>query len=197
MSSYEFDQSEAIEGAGGYLTKAGTFHLILSTVDPEPTTKDGKPIDGLRVSGEVLDGTETSEVGKEFEFILWPPKPTDKNGGEMAKRKLTRFSYATGFIASHAPGQKVVIDCEACEGRQIIAKFSETTKEDGKKRLELNYSDIYHVDDPAVAEVPKSADAIAAIPKALRKAVQPVAAKPAAKTNKALATAGAPSLDDL
>lgn len=195
MSSYEFDQSEEIEGAGGYLSKPGTFHLILSVVDPEPVTKDGKPMEGLKVNGSILDGTEPSEVGKEFEFMLWAPKASDKNNGEMAKRKLTRFSYATGFIASHAPGQKVVIDCEACEGRQIVAKFSEEDK-DGKKRVQLHYSDIFHVDDPAVADVPKSADALAAIPKTLRKVV---AAAPAAKakSTKELATVGAPNLDDI
>lgn len=194
MSSFEFDQSEEMEGAGGYLSKPGTYHLIIANVDPEPHSKDGKPLNGLRVEGEVLEGTEQSELKKTFEFLLFAPKATDKNNGEMAKRKLTRLAYALGFIATHQPGQRISIDCEAAVGRQIIAKFSES--ESGKKFVDLNYSDIYHVDDPAVEHVPKLQSALVAIPAELRKQTQPTA-----KTNghaKQMATAGtAPSLDDI
>lgn len=200
MSSFDFEQSTEMEGGSSFLAKPGTYHIIVSLADPEPVTKDGKPMDGLRVQGEILDGTESSEKGKQVDFTLWRPKATDKNNGEMAKRKLTRFSYAMNFIDTHEPGQKVGIDCEACEGRQLVARFSEQER-DGKTRVELHFSDIFHVDDAEVAEIPKSAQAISAIPKNFRRATvaKPKAvAAPSPKSNsKAMATAGAPNLDDI
>lgn len=193
MSSYSFEQSQEVEGGSSFLSKPGTFHIIVTNADPDPVTRDGKPMEGLKIEGEILDGTEPSEKGKAVEFMLWAPKPTDKNNGEMAKRKLTRFSYAMGFIQSFAPGQRVEIDCEACEGRQMVAKFSEQER-DGKKRIELHFSDIFHVDDPSVAEVPKAAQALGVIPKNLRKEVSKTST---AKSGKELASVGAPNLDDI
>lgn len=194
MSSYSFDAADTFEGGSSFIAKPGTYHIMVSNVDPEPVTKDGKAMEGLKVEGGILGGTEPTEKDKTIEFMLWAPKPTDKNNGEMAKRKLTRFAYAMGFIDEFKPGQKINIDCEVCEGRQLVAKFSEQER-DGKKRIELHFSDIYHVDDPAVAEIPKAAQAISVIPKSLRKAIQP---KPTAKKEQpAMAGAGAPNLDNI
>jgi len=195
MSGFDFDQSESIENSLPYLREAGKYHVVVTGLDSSPATRDGRPLDGLRVECEVLAGTTEKQNGKTFETLLFRGKATDKDGGQMANKKLTRLALAFG--GQHSPGGKGRIDTETCIGRQIVIDVAKNTGKDGKERVEINYSNIYHVDDPEVADVPKDASALGVIPRELRK-LSPTSAVPMTSTTTSVpAVASAVSLDDI
>ena len=197
MSEFEFDQSESTENAAPYLKKPGRYHVVVTELDGNPSSRDGKPMDALKVGFEVLDGTEKSEIKKAGEMLLWKGKPTDKDGGEMANKKLTRLAVAFG--GQHSPGGKGKIDLVGSLGRQIVVDM-QPRKSGDKEYLDVNYANIYHVDDPAVADVPKSEASLALIPAAWRKqSVASVVSSIAPSTPLVANTASAAgvSLDDI
>ena len=195
MSGFDFDQSESVESSLPYLREPGKYHVVVTGLDPNPATRDGRPLDGLRVECEVLSGTTEKQAGKTFETLLFRGKETDKDKGEMAKKKLTRLAVAFG--GQHSPGGKGKIDTDACIGRQIVIDVAKNTGKDGKERLEINYSNIYHVDDPEVADVPKDASALGVIPRELRK-LSPSSAVPSVAPSVAgVDVSAAVSLDDI
>jgi hypothetical protein len=174
MSNFDFDQSESVEGGGGkYVKKPGKYHFLVTELNAEAINKNGQPIDGLKVGLEVVEGTDKTQIGHILETILFRGKPTDKDQGELANKKLTRLSLAFG--GQHSPGGKGGINTETDIGKQLVAEVAERER-DNKKFIDLAYAEIYHVDDPAVAAVPKSADALKLIPPALRKKFDPPSA---------------------
>jgi hypothetical protein len=59
---YEIEQPESLGGDGGnYIDKPGTYHLVVTEVDENPATKDGAPIDALKISVQVLAGTNPEQ----------------------------------------------------------------------------------------------------------------------------------------
>jgi hypothetical protein len=100
----------------------------------------------------------------------------------MAKKKLDRFFLAVGLLTEKQIRDKeqVSIDLQEANGRQFVAKLDKE-KEDAKF-LSLSFADIFHVDDPAVAAVPKHKGLLSLIAPSLRQIGMPTqqaAAKPA------------------
>lgn len=179
--SFEFDTPEKMDSDSTFLTEPGTYHFAVLAVDERPTNKAGAPLDGFRVHCCALDGTATGQAKKEIELLFFAPKPTEKNGGEFSKRKIARFAMATGILPQAAPGQRVSIDLQAAAGRQFVAEVERQKDQQGNetKFLQLAWANIWHVDDPAVASVPKDATALGLLPKDLRRAAESFAtAKP-------------------
>lgn len=169
--SFEFDAPEKLDPDSNFLTEPGTYHFAVLRVDEQPTNKDGRPIDGFRVHCCALDGTSPGQQKKEIELMFFAPKMSDKNNGEFAKRKIARFAIATGIMPEATPGQRVTIDLQQAAGRQFAAEVEHGTTQDGEKTkfLQLAWANVWHVDDPAVAKVPKDKAALALLPAALRK----------------------------
>jgi hypothetical protein len=209
--SYEVDLPDSFDQESNFLSEPGTYHLAVLVVDEQPVSNAGQPLNGFRASCSVLDGTIQGQQRREIDLMFFAPKATDKNGGEMAKKKIARFAMATGIISNPQPGQRVTLDLQAAAGRQFVAELErqkDKTTGEPTRFLQLAWANIWHVDDPEVRDVPKSAQALALLPSELRRAPEsfkrpdpPVkgAGTPAPQTPPppAKPAAGAVNLDDL
>lgn len=189
----EIDQPESIEGGGNFVDMPGIYHAAVTGVDESPVSNDGKPLSALKVTLSILAGTMPNQVGKAFDLTLWHPSAQDNS--DMPKKKLTCFAIATNLLKEHVPGQRASVDPSQAIGQQLVLKLAPRRKKNeatGKwedtDRLDLAYSDIWHVDDEAVRKnsVPLDQASLKLIPATLRKATQ-VASSPAAATNAAAA----------
>lgn len=183
--AFEMEMPESPDIGGSFLQEPGTYHLAVLNVDEQPTSKSGQLIDGFRVDLEVLAGPQAK---KQAEVTFWNPKLTDKNNGEMAKKKQYRFAFATGLLDGFKPGAKVSIDLQKAKGRQLIATLAqrESQNDPSKKFIDLNFADIWHVDDPAAPNCERNQDALKLLPKQLRRdpaSFKPASAAPAANGN--------------
>lgn len=171
MSLFELDQPESVATSGGnYLALPGSYHLMVTAIEDNPTKKDGSPLDAVRVQCNVLAGTTEGCAGSIYELLLWKPTLKSKNNGEWQKKILARFFLAVNVMRQHQAGQRVAIDTTKAIGQQFVAKLALKDKENSdEKRLELNFADIYHIDDPAVERVPKDLQSLALITKENRK----------------------------
>lgn len=170
--AYEVEMPENMDAGGGeFIEKSGWYHLAVVAVDESPTDRKGQLISGFKASVCVLAGEHADQTKKTADLTLWNPKPTDKNNGEMAKKKQARFLAATCVIdpaIKPSPGKKVTVDINNAVGRQLVARI-EMREVDGKKYSDFHFADIYHVDDPAVVNVPKLESALKLLPKELRR----------------------------
>ena len=175
--SFEMEMPESFDKGGVFLQEPGTYHLSVINVDEHPQTKNGQLLDGFKVDFEVLAG---SHAKKQTEITFWNPKLTDKNNGEMAKKKQGFFVMATSLIGAAKPGEKVMVDLQQAKGRQLIATLAqrESQTDPNKKFIDLNFADMWHVDDPSAPNCERNQDALKLLPKALRR--DPTSFKPAA-----------------
>jgi hypothetical protein len=170
-------------------------------------------IRGFRVQCTVLNGTSQvngicTEAGKKQMLTFYDPDLTKSpSSQEFATKKQDRFLYVVGLISESDVGQEVSYDTDHAVGRQFVAKFVEDEYADknGKiiQRINLSFCDMWHVDDPQVADVPKDEAKLKMIPKELRataadKAATATKAAKADYAEPATATSEQPaSLDDL
>ena len=170
---FKHTTSGDISTGGSWLAEPGTYHLCITHVEENPTKKDGTliPNAAFRVDLEALAGTVEGQKGKTIDLILFYPKSDSKDGGAFAKKKIERLFLSTCLATQEqltTPGVELDIDIADMKGRQIVAKFEEEETDRGKKMLQLAFADIFHVDDPAVAGIPKDAGFLKLIPAALR-----------------------------
>ena len=171
-SGFEMDMPEDFDVGSSFLSEPGTYHVVVLHVDEQPVGRNSQLLDGFRVDFAVLDGTVAGQKDKQCELMFFRPKMTDKNNGEFAKRKQGRFALATGIIPKAEPGQRVTVDLQQAAGRQLVIEVErQTDQQTGQptKFLQLAWANIYHVDDPAVAKIPKDAVALSLLPAGLRK----------------------------
>ena len=167
----EMEMPGSFDTGGAFLQEPGTYHLAVIDVNEQPTARDGKMLDGFKVDVEVLAGPQAK---KQAELMFFAPKLTDKNGGEMAKKKQARFVLATGVLQAAKPGEKVTVDLQLAKGRQLVATLAhrESQNDPSKKFIDLNFADIWHVDDPAAPNCERNQDALKLLPKILRKTAE-------------------------
>lgn len=215
----DFDAPEdAAAGGGNFLTTPGTYHFVVSHVDERAKKNDGTPVDAICIHATVVDGTTRkdgvcTEREREVKLTLHDPKPTSKDGGEFSRKKQARAFIALGAMKPADLGKRGIrIDLTQCVGRQFVAKIEVKDGERGGKFADLAYADIWHIDDPEAASYPKSEQAIAMIPTALRLPVEAFAAlkgasgasgsngsagsSPAASTSTHAAPAPSTNIDD-
>lgn len=176
------EQPDELGGGGNFIDKPGVYHLLVVAVDENPADKSGNPLDAeFKATVSVLAGTDPQQKDRSTDITFWKPKEK----GDQASKRITRFCLATCLIGQFQPGGKATVEPSDAVGRQIVAKFGWKQKKDeltGKyvdsDRIDLHYSDIWHVDDPDVAKTGLVFDdaCIAAIPVQLRKAVAKEAA---------------------
>jgi len=173
--AFEMEIPESMDTGGAFLQEPGTYHLSVLNVDEAPTSNNGELIDGFRVEVDVLAGPQAK---KQAEITFFNPKLTDKNNGEMAKKKQARFAMATGILPAAKPGEKVTIDLQHAKARQLIVTFAKRkAKNSDKEFIDLNFADIWHVDDPSAPQCERNQDALKLLPAALRR--KPESFKPA------------------
>lgn len=174
--AFSFQAPETTQGEGGGLTTPGTFHCVINDAI-EGQTSQGKPIDGITVTFEVLAGTVDGSAGKSRTETLFAPSMKDiekeqKTGtASMPRKKLAALFIAANAMDPTKLGQSVDIDVAKMVGQQVVIKFERQMEKDGEGKytvetqyIQISYADIFHVDDPAVKDVPKSEDALSLIP---------------------------------
>ena len=188
-------------GGGGFKPKERVvLHLGVLAVDENPVSKgDGGLLNGVQISVEVMAGPFARQ---ECDLMLWNEKPTDKNNGEMAKRRKSRWADAVNILPRRElkPGEKVQINLQDAVGQQFIAVVEPDEKTGFPK---LPFADIWHIDDPSAPPCERSQDALKMLPKELRRSPEsfaksdskPAGGKPSGNGNgsgSAAATAAAP-----
>ena len=167
----KIETTETTQGEGGGLREAGTFHCVVNEVR-EGESSGGKAIDGLTVTLEVLAGTVDGQAGKTHsESFFLPTLQDDEKKKGMKLRKLTAMAIAGNVLQPENMGKEADIPFDSMVGCQMVVKFDHQMEMDGNgqytiksKYIQVAYSDIFHVDDPAIAAVPKNADALSLFP---------------------------------
>lgn len=171
---------ETLHASSDRLNTPGTYHLMVTAATETPTTRDGKLINNskFQISVEVLAGTVADQVGKTTDITFFHAGP---NGTEFQKKmdqsREDRLWLALGLLPAAAlemqesklalkKGVALEIDLAAAVGRQFVAAFADMDKEN--KYLKTGWLEASHVDDAAVAAIPKSADALKLIAPSLR-----------------------------
>lgn len=164
----KWQSGDDYSSGGNFLSEPGTYHLCITDIDENPTKRDGSLIDNaaFRVGLSVLDGTTEGQKEKTTDLTFFYPKPTDKDEGKFRRKQIDRFFLAAGLLAESDKGAEKEIDLSDAVGRQIVAKLEPSSN---GKYLQLAFADVYHVDDPAVKDIPKSAVALRLVPSSQRK----------------------------
>lgn len=175
----QVDQPESLDSGGNFVDQPGTYHMLVTSVDENPAKQDGSPLDGVRVGLSVLSGPlNSNQKDRVFDLMMWNPKPEDTS--DKSKKMQTRFCLATCLIGQHQPGQRVSVEPSEAVGRQLVIKMAWKQKKDdisGKwvdtDRIDVHFTDIWHVDDADALKAGVNLDhsALAMIPATLRKPV--------------------------
>ena len=168
----DFDAPEEVAGKGGnFLDDPGTYHVIITDVR-EGEGPIGNPIDGFTFDFDVLAGTvEGCESKSGGQSLFAPDMSQAEDKQRRAKHVLAAFFIAANVMDPNSLGKSVKIDVAAANGQQLVIQLERKMDQDKKtgkwdvpsKFLKISFSNIYHVDDPRVAGVPKNADAIGMI----------------------------------
>jgi hypothetical protein len=178
------EQPETLEGTGGkYVDKPGLYHAVVIGVDENPASQAGEALNGVMVSVSILAGTNPDQKDKIIDIMMWNPRPDDDDKAKDRARKVqTAFCLATCLIGQFQPGVKTTVEPTEAIGRQVVLKLRHRQKKDeatGKyvdtDRIELSFSDIYHIDHEWAGKnnVPLDANALGLIPASLRKIAKP------------------------
>lgn len=158
--AFKHQIGDDFSGGSSFLRDPGTYHVCVVDIDENPSKRDGSLIDNaaFRAYLEVLSGTVGGQEGKSCDIIFFYPKVQSKNEGAFARKLMDRFFLAVGLVTEADKGKQLDINLQEAKGRHFIVKLEH---DDEQKYLRVAYSDIFHVDDPAVKEVPKNAAAMA------------------------------------
>lgn len=165
------------QSTGGFLKEPGTYHLIVTDATEQPINKDGAIIDNaaFRLVCEVLAGTVAGQENKIVELLFFYPKPSDKNEGAFARKKIDRYLMAANLMTDEQKDADLEVDIVRTIGTQFIATLE---LDDTEKFLRLAFCEIYHIDDPAKKTVPKDEKALKLIASSKRR----IGSRPAAAT---------------
>lgn len=172
---FQFEQPPEGDDSPSYVTKGGFYHVAIMEQDPEPKTSDGSQyLDGLGIKFQVAAGTHPDQFDKTYDCVFIKGNANQKDQGKFCNRKLMRLFLATGMMGEHVPGQQTTLDTSLMEGRQCVIELEEkpnspTSKNPNGTHVEFKGAQVFHVDDPAVKDVPKHAELLSIIPKELRR----------------------------
>lgn len=163
-----------------WLEKPGTYHATILdyTIYPVPKGKT-QPINGLEIMLAVLYG-EAAKSQARITFYF-PNENDEQWQQENAVRNLAALAIASGRITEAMLGSEwelpddtdeLAAYWEPIKNRQVVVvlEFSKKKTEADKQYLRLRYDQIYHIDDPRIAEVPKSVDMVKLLPASHRRA---------------------------
>jgi len=135
----------------------GTYHVIITSVNDSRTKKDGSPLDATIVEMEVLAGTVPGQEKKTITAFY----NLDDNGEETAEycEKISRLCMAAGILKA---GEERDVDPEGLKDQQVVVRYEEYTTKAGKKGASIgNFGlDVWGINHPEMASVPKNQDAI-------------------------------------
>lgn len=162
------------------LEAEGEFHFYVKDIRDGMKPYNDDALEGFSVILQVLGGEHD---GKSIGVTFRDGQMTHKDGGEFCRKMQAAFCVGTNLLSpQQLNGSDVSFDEQAALNHQVIAavKLGKPT-DAGKRYLDLDGLKIYHVDDPRVADVAKSAEALAAIDPAFRRPAEFFAPLVAAK----------------
>jgi hypothetical protein len=163
-----YQTGDDFDTGGSFLDKEGWYHMIVTAASDTPCNRDGQPINNamFRVDCTVAAGTAPNCRDKTKDLLFFYPNPNNKDGGEFGRKIVDRALLALNVIQPDQKNAGVDFTPEDLVGRQFIVHLQ---KDRDGKYLELAYADIFHVDDPEVAEHPKDGESLAIIPAEFRR----------------------------
>lgn len=178
--SFDWEAPEEFAQGGNFLDTPGTYHALIQ--DVKTTDKEGKVLDGFRVEFVVLDGTVRNEKGctevdKKFSVMFHNGKASSKDGGRFSRQKQAAIFVAGGVFDSAAEVSKAKesrsINIEKMRNGQVVVTLDKREYEDEKKNkkstLDIHFTNIFHIDDPAANAFPKNQKLIGLLPKSRRR----------------------------
>ncbi|HWA99357.1 MAG TPA: hypothetical protein VG713_12730 [Pirellulales bacterium] len=178
MDTGEYTRDD-LGGGGETVDKEGTYHFEITDVVKELDTtstngKDKSPC--LRFDMLVLETVKgQSPAGSRHFHRVYVAGKGGTTISEGAKKNALRFGLGLGLLAEITKDDRtIIVDkltglpkiplslWDRAKGMQCIAKIK-LDKGDGKydPKHEIPFSRVYQVNDPAVADVPKNAEALA------------------------------------
>lgn len=158
-----------VQGAGAaWLDVPGRYHFAITDVDESPKKKSGELIDGTRYQIKVMEGPQKD---RQFDLLLFNPNPVKDGDSEWPQRKISAMLIATGMMTEQQLGGDVSYDPQDMRVRQGVIDLSkdEHNSTAEKSFLQLSYANIFHIDDPRVADAPKNGDALKLLPASQRR----------------------------
>jgi hypothetical protein len=148
---------ESLAGESTYLehneANVGTYLFVVTdSHDGGYKVKDEvKTCDGFSFDCEVIGGPN---AGKSFSLTFYNGKMSAKDGGAFAAKKQFAALIATDVCKPEQLGQEFDYDPTEATGSYFVAELELGQKNDeGKQYLQLAWTNIYHVDDPRIANV--------------------------------------------
>lgn len=179
-----------------YVDKEGRYHVQVLEVN-EGVSGKGNPLNGFHLRLGVVEGEHEDQIGRSIDINVYNVngQPGYEKSDEITRRLQTNFVIACNLFNPGAvqAGAEVDIDITKALHQQFVAHLAYgKEKNDGKRFLNFHYSDVFHIDDPAVASVKKDAKMIALLPSQLRKKPEffSYKAKKKAEPKKEMASAG-------
>ncbi len=146
-----------------FLDKPGQYHVVVEHVDENPTSRGGKLLDGIRVKFRVLGGTESTQLKRAHDEVIFKPSVDAKDGGAFARKKIGRLIRALG-LHDQGTGKLAVevkqakIDWMEARGRQMVVYM--VPQEDEARYMQIQGAHIYAVTDAECSHVPKNEKAL-------------------------------------
>lgn len=165
----ELSTAEDMAGGGGdYLEKPGRYHMMV--VHAEENAKMGDNI----VKGfmyELAVQAPKELAGQTVRVYFRNPDSTHKDGGKMARAKQSNALLAANVVTPSDLGKTKEVNAEDAKDNQLCIELAlgEPNSKTGKQYLDLNYANIFHVDDPRAKSYPKDSDILSLIPKEYRR----------------------------
>lgn len=172
--SFEMPTEEDLGDARGaqFITEEGWYHVEIIKYDANPVNRtSGEPVRAKRI--DVVAHTSsaaTDQKGRSKSFDFYLPHKDQGDSGRFCRIKLGNLYIATGIVDPKSTGKMVTIDHEEMIGRQFICRLAFGKDREGNKNtwLDIKGTDIYHVDDKAVADKPKCSIALSTLPATCR-----------------------------
>jgi hypothetical protein len=177
---YQGEAPESVTGGGGFIKELGIYHFLITEGhdDLGKRKKDGSrsSISGCTLELVCLEGSVDDSAGKSHSETLFYPSPNgSKAANEIKSRAIAALLIATNKMQPSELGGEMAIDqavIDSMRDCQILMKLRRQKEKDGDGNytidtdfLELDFANIYHVDDPDVKGVRKDTEALALIPK--------------------------------
>jgi hypothetical protein len=182
--AFTLDLPETIPSSSR-VEEPGTYHVVVTEVEEEPRDKSGALLEGFKVHFEVLDGTTRvnnvcSQRGFTHEHMFFTPRPSDSEGSiKWNRAKQAAILLATGLTSKEQLGKSVQVNLADMQQKQCVINLVRSNRDE--RYLEVAFANIYAVDDPKVAAVPKDVAALRLIGKEAAAAPAPTTAAAPAK----------------
>lgn len=169
------------------VSKAGDYHMVIEDISEPAVKQDGSLIQNslFGVTAKVFATNAAGQEDKEWRGVWFNPNLQAKDGGKFDRKKVDRFLLAVGLINPSDKGIEADLDLSDAIGRQFLIRLEENQTKEGKTVLQMKFADIYHVDDPEAADIPKSKEGLSMIPPELRRVAK--SSRPGGQAAKATA----------